>query len=284
MKKILLLLTISCNCLSAEQPRLKEAPLTDHEFVSYLQRMSDLVYKPVSELHLNNNISLFFTDPSNQKDETFAGFVERREGRTIVAFPGTRDMPNLFSKLCRIDIRKDISIFSSDAGYCRAISTDSKLKVHPSFATDVQKSFSQITTLIGDISNGNEIFFTGHSKGGGTATLAALKYAIYKRAELRKSQVKVFTFCQPPVLNESALELYHEIIGERNHINIYNNRDFVPYLPLSKFYHAGIQVNVNASGHTITDFDERRINSLMERLEHRYKLNPLMNRYEMGRI
>lgn len=283
MKKILLLPFISCICLSAEQPRLREAPLTDHEFVSYLQRMSDLAYTPVSDLQENDEITLFFTDPNDQKDETFAGFVKKKDEKTIVAFPGTRNN-NL--RLLLLDGRKDIDIFSSDSGFCRAISTDSKLKVHPAFATDVQKSFSQITALIGDISNDNEIFFTGHSKGGGTATLAAFRYVAERRAELSPSQVKVFTFCEPPVLNEKALELYHGLIGERNHINIYNNGDIVPYLPLSKFYHAGIQLNAKASllEHTITGFNEMKINTLMERLERRYRTNPLMSRYEMGRI
>lgn len=272
-------LLLNYQSLYATVQEFGKAPLVSSDFVSYLQNRSDLAYKPVRELQENRDISLFFNDMTEKTDKTFVGFIEKRERSVIVSFPGTRKGTPFFWS----DVGKDIFIFYSDGGYSESLRESEKIGVHPRFAWDVQNSFEEMSNLIGDIT-GKEIFFTGHSKGAGTATLAAWKYAKTNASILKQSQLKVFTFSSPPVLDHNALAPYHRLIGELNHINIYNNWDPFPYLPLQiKFYHAGIQANIKAKGHGLATFSNERIRELMKRIETNYRINPFMSRFEMGR-
>ena len=274
VKVACLVLCLESSVVWAMNQEFVEAPLVRPEFVSYLQTRANLAYGPVRDLREVDGLTPFFTDAVEHTDETLAGFVEKRRQYVIVAFPGTYRWS---------DVWKDVSIFSSDGGYSRSVWENESIKVHPAFAKDVQSFFGTMNNLIGEV-DGQEIFFTGHSKGGGTATIAALKYAKTKVGILKQSQLKVFAFSSPPVLDINAVNSYHKLIGELNHVNIYNNWDVIPYLPLQlKFYHAGIQANVNAKGHGIATFTRERVQPLMRRIEKNYRINPFMSRYEMGR-
>ncbi|KAL4430966.1 hypothetical protein ABPG75_006222 [Micractinium tetrahymenae] len=77
------------------------------------------------------------------------------------------------------------------------------------------------------------IIFTGHSRGGAMAMMAAVDAALDKRADLgiknAWSQVKLYTFGQPRVGDTSYAALVEGFIGER--FRLVSNADVAPHMP-----------------------------------------------------
>ena len=164
--------------------------------------------------------------------DEYKGIILKENNRLIVAFPGTRD---LTTREGLKDLLTDATFVGDNGGD----SSLSKIGVHGAFAKDV-KSFSEemikaIKKIKGE-DKVDEIWFTGHSKGGGEAILASYLFANYVKTKgddalsvfHRKNRVKAFTFSAPTVVDERTKKIFHDEIGAPNIIRVHKKPDAVP--------------------------------------------------------
>lgn len=240
-------------------------------FIQELHQSCSLAYdsqdrfKDSKKVGSSGNITPFY------KDEEYMGIVRQVEDRLIVSFPGTR-----FGRKEGVgDTIKDIKFLGSDGRY----SSLQGVSTHAAFSKDVMEVFDAMIEIIKSKSgNASEIWFTGHSKGGGEAILAAYKFALYVKTKIgddnvlskfrEKNRIKVFAFSAPGVVNEKGRELLYDLICNQNIICVHKKPDvvtkvtdypgFVPVgvrmkmeKPKTKSYVAGL-----FSSHSLDNFGE----------------------------
>ena len=252
----------------ARQP--ERAPLIEYGFVNNLKEMSALVYGELvndegtglEDIERNGGIELFFRGDSRE-ETCFAGAVMQSEDKLIVAFPGTRFVGSAPLGAGFSDLIADVNCCTSDGGSDGGFVEELGINfVHPGFAKEVMDFWSNLTQCIQRHSNYNEIFFTGHSKGGAIALLAAFKFA-HDHQGLRPNFIKVFTFSAPAVFSERSRDIIHKYIDGRNIVCLYKNGDAIPAATMpaipwlkGSFVHAGIQANITANQEKICDLSE----------------------------
>lgn len=246
-----------------------EGPMVSYSFVDVLKGCCALAYTPLiklEELQEADDIGLFFRE-EGRSEKSFAGLTKKIGDALIVAFPGTRTGHSVGSLIS--DVKADAKGMGKDEGFVQSLGLSefatSKIVAYPGFASEVimfyRKMFQQIEKYTGI----REIYFTGHSKGGGVSILSALKYALDPQNHFTKNAIKVFTFATPPVLNTAGLHLFHRTIGEYNAVCIYKNADIVPYSAMffkffswfgkdTGYHHVGIQANISKHTDKVSDF------------------------------
>ncbi len=237
--------------VGAEAPQVVRAPFVDHTFVNELKGLCSLVRgKLVDEdgtgleaLEREGKIGLFFRGTSKE-EANFAGMVQKIGNRLVVVFPGTRC--EHFVGTTASDVVTDVRFRGDDGGFLESIGEGGV--VHAGFAKEVMEFWPNLSACMARFSGYDEVFFTGHSKGGGVALLTAFKYAHEHHDEMVRCPnfVKVFTFSAPPVFSEGLRNTFHESIDGRNVVCIYTNRDAVPYsaLPVD-LTHVGMPANIS---------------------------------------
>lgn len=237
--------------VGARAQQVVRAPFVDHSFVNELKGLCSLVYgKLVDEdgtgleaLEREGRLSLFFRGVS-RVEANFAGMVQKIENKLVIVFPGTRC--GHFLGTTASDVVADVRYRGDDGGFLDRIGR--RGTVHAGFAKEVMEFWPNLSACIARFSGYDEVFFTGHSKGGGIALLRAFKYAREHHSEMARCPnfVKVFTFSAPPVFSEELRSTFHKSVDGRNVVCIYKNRDAVPYsaLPVG-LTHVGIPANIS---------------------------------------
>ncbi|KAJ1835807.1 hypothetical protein LPJ63_000801 [Coemansia sp. RSA 2711] len=103
--------------------------------------------------------------------------------------------------------------------------------VHAGFAESTNAVYPHILKNIRAAAEDNpdyKIVFIGHSLGGASAVLSALKFA--KDNEYPKDMIRVWTFGQPRVGNRMFSEYYTEVLGNQTYRITYQG-DIVPHVP-----------------------------------------------------
>lgn len=261
---------------------LVEAPMIPYQHVHVLKACCSLAYARPLELEREGSVKLFYRG-TNDTDE-FAGFIKEvgynvdddsgRINTLVVSFPGTRGGGTLKESIG--DIFTDLWAFGEDGGFVNSLQREG-VAVHSSFAEEVMCFYASMLRAIKSYINEKvkEIHFTGHSKGGGEAILAALRFAsdikrdigannsvfqyvfgneaqevfsLFRSVFGRDNAIKVFTFSAPAVINKNGKDLFYEVIGRKNVVCIFKNLDIVPDLPYlagKGLRPIGIQANIS---------------------------------------
>lgn len=248
--------------LANESFSMNRAVDTDYTFVNKLKGYCVEVREPLKKLkklEKEGTFKLFFrkietneeeTNPvgeeEDEKEACFAGLVRQIGNKVIIAFPGTRtdqQAATLYK-----DLETDLSAlpncsagnFSMSLGYTEHIA-------HEGFAKEVAEFWTDLEKCIGECQSYNEIFFTGHSKGGAIALLSALKFSHSRGLSRDSNFVKVFTFAAPPALRKgSGVTLFNNHIGKGNAVGIRKCIDLIPHSskPVG-CVHVGIQEDIS---------------------------------------
>lgn len=219
------------------------------EFVRALHGYCMEARKDVGDLRNDNRLGLFSRardgEPVNQSN--FGGIVAREGRKLIVAFPGTRT--DQFAETLVADVKADLGVYPlwfGDGGFADAVG-EPEILVHAGFARVVEGYWDDMVARIEEAGEFDEIYFTGHSKGGGVALLSALKYAQKQRIPRSTHKVKVFTFAAPAVFRgDPGVELFYRHIDGLDAVCLYKNTDMVPYSTQPfDCRHVGIQGNID---------------------------------------
>ncbi|KAJ1740452.1 hypothetical protein LPJ78_000821 [Coemansia sp. RSA 989] len=103
--------------------------------------------------------------------------------------------------------------------------------VHAGFAESTNAVYPNILKNILAASSSYpdyKVVFVGHSLGGASAVLAALRFA--KENELVKDMIRVWTFGEPRVGNRAFAEYYTQLLGNQTYRITYKG-DIVPHVP-----------------------------------------------------
>jgi hypothetical protein len=114
--------------------------------------------------------------------------------------------------------------------------------VHEGFLAAYRAVHDAVTGVIAETrTQGQSLWFTGHSLGAALATLAA--------AHADPETVSgVYTYGQPRTGNGSFARSYNRLLGDRT-FRFVNNNDIVPRVPLAwRYRHVGIEIYFDADG------------------------------------
>lgn len=134
------------------------------------------------------------------------------------------------------DVLCDIYRFKTNIGGCK--------KVHGGFYNQLFNSSiyeefnSKVTKLIYETNL--EIYITGHSLGGGLATLYG-----YELSNKTNKMINVVSFASPKVGNWA----FKKSFDEKENLKltrVVNTRDPIPLFPLINYYHSGDKLNLNS--------------------------------------
>ncbi len=215
------------DCFSITEKSSNMSPLDDDVDDCGIVWPEDTIEESLKEKRILvplDNTELFYGN-----NNEYVGIVRKIDDKLIVAFPGTRTDKNFFD-----DFLKDIQFVGNDGGY--------GVSAHSGFAKDVMKLLGNMIEKIKEqTKNGNinEIWFTGHSKGGGEAILAALKFATYLDSEVKdneplsvfcnENRIRVFTFSAPAVIDKKTKDCLYDCIGNHNIICAHRKSDMIPW-------------------------------------------------------
>ncbi len=194
------------------------------EFVRTLHGYCMEARRDVGDLRNNNRLGLFSRardgEPVNQSN--FGGIVVKEGRKLIVAFPGTRT--DQFAETLVADVKADLGVYPlwfGDGGFSNAVG-EYEILVHAGFARVVEGYWDDMMARIRESGDFDEVYFTGHSKGGGVALLSALKYAHEQRVPRNAHKVKVFTFAAPAVFRgDPGVELFYRYVHGLDTVCLY---------------------------------------------------------------
>jgi hypothetical protein len=200
-------------------------------------------------------------------NDNFRGIVRLEGNRIIVAFPGTVDIKDAVTDLQAINftttiskkVKKLIKKMLGDKNNNHSYN----IEVHKGFNDEINKFFNNMVKEIEKVNTDevNEIWFTGHSKGGGEAVLAAYRFFEYlmekEDNELSKfkgkNRIKLLTFSAPHVVNEAAKSIVHGLLGNHNLICVHMKPDMIPVSSsVVKFFPIGVRVKLGSWNPNIT--------------------------------
>ena len=138
------------------------------DFVKILCKYCQKARSDISELQEERGLKLFSSagndEPVNQSN--FGGIVAMEGRKLIVAFPGTRT--DQFLETFMVDVKIDIGVYPwwfGDGDFSESVG-ESKILVHAGFAREVEDHWNDMISCIDHCGEFDEIYFTGHSKGG----------------------------------------------------------------------------------------------------------------------
>ena len=241
--------------------------------VIYTSKETSELLEPLSKI---DDVSARVVSSDDLKGCTFLNVslmvIEEAENLKDVLMTTKFTCPILFVG----DIFTDLWAFGEDGGFVNSLQREG-VAVHSSFAEEVMCFYASMLRAIKSYINEEvkEIHFTGHSKGGGEAILAALRFAsdikrdigannsvfqyvfgneaqevfsLFRSVFGRDNAIKVFTFSAPAVINKNGKDLFYEVIGRKNVVCIFKNLDIVPDLPYlagKGLRPIGIQANIS---------------------------------------
>jgi hypothetical protein len=114
-----------------------------------------------------------------------------------------------------------------------------------------------------EINKNTKILLTGHSKGGAIATLVGIDLIAN---DIKKENLEVYTFGQPPFADKKFCEIWNDKI---NLYRLVNSNDIVPKLDnLNLFTHLGKEITLQSNEgneHSINDY----INNIIDHMNNR---------------
>ncbi len=187
---------------------------------------------------IEKNFSLFF----NQAGD-FSGAVSRLRGTNslVVTFPGSRTKSKILM-LRDWFINFSVCRPLGDDGFSARLGEKDCL-VHPGYARDVNGYRNDMMAKIKNARSFDDIYFTGHSKGGGEALLGALMYARENPDLIGRHKIKVVTFCAPPVFwGDRGTQSFYGHLDKSDVARFYTNMDPVPSVPQAmRLAHVGTE-------------------------------------------
>lgn len=271
-------LTVTSQVNFGSCPTAIAAIATDQQsqsFIRTLRQSCSLAYDKINQFKNPKKVDSSVDVTPFYKNGEYMGVVQQVENKLIVSFPGTR----FGRKEGLVDAIKDAKFVGDNKGY----SSVKGVYTHAAFSKDVMEVFdAMIETIKSKSDNASEIWFTGHSKGGGEAILAAYQFASYVKTKIKddnvlskfreKNRVKVFTFSAPSVVNEAGKELFHNTIGKQNIICVHVKPDAVPKVTdYAGFVPVGVRMKIEKptleggilnyakgllSSHSLRNYDE----------------------------
>ena len=159
-------------------------------------------------------------------------YIWKQGGTMVISFRGTESL---------IDVIADARIIQTELPLFESGSNETNPKVHCGFMSQFMslkpKLDEEVLTFTKNPENSTRmIYFTGHSLGGGLATIAALHYS-YKVS----NPISCTTFGSPRAGNNLFASLFNSKI-KRSH-RFVNQEDPIPFVPSDLFYEhvAGIR-------------------------------------------
>lgn len=189
-----------------------------NSFCSTMCELSKSSYKNPDMLPSTDSVISFISEGESQC------YIWKYNDTVAISFRGTESIG---------DIKDDISIIQRifEVPKDHVNSLQRSMLVH----TGIYKQFLCLepklsTILSGNISDSNKIIYvTGHSLGGGLATLASLYYS-YKYA----NPIYCITFGSPRVGNKDFANTFNERIAKS--VRFVNQEDPIPFFPSDIFY------------------------------------------------
>jgi hypothetical protein len=127
--------------------------------------------------------------------------------------------------------------------------------VHAGFYLSLAEIMDQITvelsSLLASAGADTPIFVTGHSKGGGMASLAA--WYLQSQGGINASQINVITFASPMPGDGTFAAAFRDVFSQVNYINYL---DMVPFLPPSAANAESIASAIPALASLMADFEK----------------------------
>lgn len=197
---------------------------------------------------------LFLPDQAERAGD-LSGAVSRLTGTNtlVVTFPGSRTES---IRLMANDWFSNFRVWrpSGDDGFSEQFGERACL-VHPGYARKVNGYWNNMMREIENAGPFDEIYFTGHSKGGGVALLSALMYARRNPHLIGQHRIKVVTFCAPPVFwGAPGVHLFYRYFDRSDVARLYKRKDLVPSLPqLTKLAHVGTEFLVGIMDERLED-------------------------------
>ena len=195
---------------------------------------------------IERDFRLFLPDQAERAGD-LSGVVSRLTGTNslVVTFPGSRtESPRLMGRdwVSNIDVLRP----RGDDGFSAQFGERDFL-VHPGYARKVNGYWNNMMREIGNAGPFDEIYFTGHSKGGGVALLSALKYAHENQDLIGQHRIKVVTFCAPPVFwGAQGTQLFYGHLDHSDVARFYKTVDLVPSVPkITRLAHVGSEFPVS---------------------------------------
>ena len=131
------------------------------------------------------------------------------------------------------------SVFTNEGFDVRGVD----LNVHNGLATGLKSQFSQISNFI--TQRNNPFRVTGHSRGGGLATLFSYVYGVSSPDTIQPFET--ITFASPRVFASGSTKQYNSVV--ENAFRVYNDQDKVPMMPPQAmgFEHVGVGIELFAN-------------------------------------
>jgi len=194
---------------------------------------------------IERDFSLFLPDQAERAGD-LSGVVSRLTGTNslVVTFPGSRtESPRLMERDWASNF--DILRPRGDDGFSAQFG-EREFLVHPGYARKVNGYWNNMMTEIENAGPFDEIYFTGHSKGGGVALLSALKYAHENPHLIGQHRIKVVTFCAPPVFwGAQGTQLFYGHLDHSDVARFYKTIDLIPSIPqITRLAHVGSEFPV----------------------------------------
>lgn len=173
---------------------------------------------------------------TNVRDIEFGIILDHTEKKIVIVFRGSESLLDWYHDLlflkCPLSQDKDIKVHK---GIYKQLMTDG-----------VYEYIQNEIKLLWNTYSEYKIFVTGHSLGGGLATLFSFLFARWCKTEyISNDEIKPYIICisfASPRIGNKSFKTAFESLYNVEHYRCYNSRDIITGVPLYRYYHTGIRI------------------------------------------